>query len=51
MKKFKREIGQANHFLITILVGLEGVKSGRIEKNIEFDVAWNSQSVIASAEQ
>lgn len=51
LKKFKKEIGQANHFLITILVGLDGVKSGNIEKNIEFDAAWNPKSVIASAER
>ena len=49
LKLFKKEIGQANHFLITILVGLDGVKSGKVEKNDEFDVAWNPRSVEVSA--
>lgn len=48
LKQFKKEIGQANHFLITILVGLDGVKSGKIEKNDEFDVVWNPKNVEAS---
>ena len=51
LKKFKKEIGQANHFLITILVGLDGVKSGKVEKNDEFSVAWNPKDVVASAER
>ncbi len=49
LKLFKKEIGQANHFLITILVGLDGVKSGKVIKNDEFDVAWNPRSVENSA--
>ena len=51
LKKFKKEIGQANHFLITILVGLDGVKSGKVEKNDEFSAAWNPKDVVASAER
>lgn len=49
LKRFKEEIGQANHFLITILIGLDGVKSGEVVKNDEFDVAWNPKDVVASA--
>ncbi|RKI85061.1 hypothetical protein D7V83_05280 [bacterium 0.1xD8-71] len=49
LKKFKNEIGQANHFLITILVGLDGVKSGKVVKNDEFDAAWNPKDVVNSA--
>lgn len=49
LKKFKKEIGQANHFLITILIGLDGIKSGTVVKNVEFDAAWNPKDVIASA--
>lgn len=49
LKKFKKEIGQANHFLITILIGLDGVKSGKVVKNDEFDAAWNPRDVIVSA--
>ena len=50
-KRFKKEIGQANHFLITILVGLDGVRSGKVTKNNEFDVAWNPIDPIASAKR
>lgn len=49
LKKFKNEIGQANHFLITILIGLDGVKSEKVVKNVEFDAAWNPKDVVASA--
>lgn len=49
LKLLKKEMGQANHFLITILVGLDGVKSGKVVKNEEFDVAWNPRSVESSA--
>ena len=49
LKKFKNEIGQANHFLITILIELNGVKSGKVVKNDEFDVALNPRDIIASA--
>lgn len=49
IKVFKKEIGQANHFLITILIGLNGVKSGCINKNIEFSTSWNPKNKISSA--
>ncbi|PKM60669.1 MAG: hypothetical protein CVU99_06995 [Firmicutes bacterium HGW-Firmicutes-4] len=48
LKLFKREIGQANHYLITILVGLDGVKAGVIEKNEEFSTSWNPKDKVAS---
>lgn len=51
LKKFKKEVGQANHFLITILIGLDGVKSGNVTKNDLFDAAWNPKSVDASVER
>lgn len=50
-KKFKQEIGQANHFLITILIGLDGVKAGKIKKSDEFDAAWNPKDVKASVDR
>lgn len=49
LKLFKKELGQANHFLITILVGLDGVKSGVVSKNADFDAAWNPHDVENSA--
>lgn len=48
LKLFKREIGQANHYLITILVGLDGVKTGSTEKNEEFSTSWNPKDKTAS---
>lgn len=42
---FKNEIGQVNHFLITILIGLDGVKTGKIKKEEGFNVCWNPKNV------
>ena len=46
---FKDLLGQANHFLITVLVGLDGVNEGAIEKRGEFSTAWNPRDVKRSA--
>lgn len=51
LKIFKKEIGQANHFFITILVGLNGIKSGEIEKEDSFRTSWNPKNKIISAER
>ena len=42
---FKDLLGQANHFLITILVGLNGVRSGATQIDEEFRTSWNARSV------
>jgi hypothetical protein len=42
-------LGQANHFTITILVGLNGVEKGSINRDPEFHASWNPQNVEASA--
>lgn len=44
---FKNEIGQANHFLITILVGLDAVANGA-EKKDSFKTSWNPKDVNAT---
>lgn len=44
-------LGQANHFLITILVGLNGVRSASVEKDEEFSTSWNPQSALRSADR
>jgi len=49
--EFKDVLGHANHFVITILVGLNGVKNGVIAYDDEFHTAWNPRSVRASAER
>jgi len=48
---FKDLLGQANHFLITILVGLNGVKSKQIKMDEEFRTSWNPQDAKRSAER
>lgn len=48
---FKDLLGQANHFLITILIGLNGVRSGKVGHDMEFHAAWNPQDVKASVDR
>lgn len=48
---FKDLLGQANHFLITILVGLDGVRRGEVTLAEEFSTSWNPQSPKRSAER
>jgi hypothetical protein len=48
---FKDLLGQANHFLITILIGLNGVRSGLVGHDPEFHAAWNPRDVVASADR
>lgn len=45
---FKRDAGQNNHFLITILVGLDAVARGDVEKRPEFSTTWNPIDVASS---
>lgn len=46
-RKFKTEMGQANHFLITIMIGLDAVEDGA-EKRKSFNTTWNPESKPAS---
>ncbi len=48
---FKDLLGQANHFLITVLVGLDGIRSGKADISSEFRTSWNPQNVKRSAER
>ncbi|WP_163114078.1 hypothetical protein [Bacillus velezensis] len=48
-KEFKQLIGQTNHFLITILVGLDGIKSGNVTLSSSFSTSWNPKNVQSSA--
>jgi len=51
-REFKDRLGQANHFLITSLIGLDGIESGKIsEKPSSFSTSWNPKNVIRSAER
>lgn len=42
-RKFKTEMGQANHFLITIMIGLDAVEDGA-EKRESFNTTWNPEN-------
>jgi hypothetical protein len=48
---FKDLLGQANHFLITILVGLNGVRSEHVGLDKEFRTSWNPRDVRRSADR
>lgn len=45
LKHFKQLIGHSNHYLITILIGLEGVRNGKVTKGDSFHVTWNPVSI------
>ncbi len=51
LKRFKAEIGQANHMLITIMVGLDGIIPYDVEAQNEFHTSWNPKSKKASVER
>lgn len=48
---FKREIGQANHLLITTIIGLDGIIPYNVEANSEFHVSWNPKDKKYSIER
>ncbi|MBF4563968.1 hypothetical protein [Plantibacter sp. VKM Ac-2876] len=48
---FKKLAGQNNHFLVTILVGLDEVRSGRAERKPEFSTTWDPKDVVQSADR
>jgi len=52
LKDFKKMIGQTNHFLITILVALDGITNGKVkEKNSGFSTCWNPKDKNISADR
>ena len=50
-RHFKQRIGQVNHFLITTLIGLDGVMSKEFIRPKEFSTSWNPRSVERSVER
>ncbi|PKP13535.1 MAG: hypothetical protein CVU08_04775 [Bacteroidetes bacterium HGW-Bacteroidetes-3] len=51
-KEFKNRFGQANHFLITALVGIDGIQTGIItEKPESFNTSWNPRDTKRSADR
>lgn len=49
--EFKKATGQNNHFLITLLVGLDAVQDGIAVKKPDFSTVWEPHDVVASAER
>ncbi|MHB9144320.1 MAG: hypothetical protein ACYC5Y_03170 [Symbiobacteriia bacterium] len=50
-RDFKEMLGQANHFLVTILVGLHTVSMGKADVPQEHRAAWNPRSPQESAKR
>jgi hypothetical protein len=48
-RAFKESLGQANHFLITILVGLDAIEDGIAKQRPGMPASWNPQSTAKSA--
>jgi len=48
-RAFKQSLGQANHFLITILVGLDAIEDGIAEQRPGMPASWNPQDQARSA--
>lgn len=49
--EFRERLGQANHLLITILIGIEGVRTGEVKKSCDFHTTWNPRSLEESAQR
>lgn len=48
-RQFKEMLGQANHFLVTILIGLNAVENGQAKPGASLSAAWNPRDVVASS--
>lgn len=48
-RNFKEMLGQNNHFLITIMVGLDAVAKGEARRSDDFSTTWAPQDVEQSA--
>jgi hypothetical protein len=44
-KQHKKLVGQNNHFLITIFIGLDGIADGKVTKKEEFRTSWNPDNI------
>jgi hypothetical protein len=49
--RFKDSLGQSNHFLITILIGLDGVANGLVQKSPSFSTTWDPIDPARSADR
>lgn len=48
-RRFKHLSGNVNHFLITILIGLDTVRSGQAKRSPTFSTSWAPHDVVRSA--
>lgn len=44
-KKFKKRMGQANHFLVTTWIGLDAVATGDAQQRETFNACWNPHDI------
>ena len=51
LKQVKKEIGQVNHYLITILVGLNGIIPHDLDAGSELHAVWNPKCKKASVDR
>jgi len=51
LNQIKELLGYTNHYLITILIGLEGVRTGVVNKGETFNVVWNPNSIEESVKR
>jgi hypothetical protein len=49
--QFKKLLGQNNHYLITILIGLNGVEAGTALLPDDFATSWNPRDVRRSVQR
>lgn len=45
----KKLLGDNNHLLITLLIGVEGVRTGQVTKSDKFNVTWNPKDLESTA--
>ena len=50
-KRFKDSMGQANHFLITALIGLEYINNNEVSCPESFSTSWNPKNKKSSVER
>jgi hypothetical protein len=51
LNRFKLEIGQSNHMLITAMIGLDLISASSSKSNNNLNVAWNPRDQYQSAER
>ncbi len=50
-RQFKHMAGSVNHFLITILIGLDAVRTGKAERGPSFATSWEPHDLSRSADR